>query len=198
MGFSFSSYEKVIKYIFAQNGKRIQSVYKEKNKITTIFKALKNKEQPWVPSIKSGYVFRIYKSELEKIIGDETEGMCGYLSVKADDESFKKVLIFSTIMNLPKQFHYSFVSEKLFDKQTLGLYTNNRGNVVGKIKSNCFSRLINKDKIYCSLSYVGEDGEADVTVVDKVGIPFYEKLGMKKADDVMQYNQIEWTEFAVQ
>lgn len=28
-------------------------------------------------------------------------------------------------------------------------------------------------------------------------IPFYEKLGMKKADDVMQYNRIEWTEFAV-
>jgi hypothetical protein len=26
-------------------------------------------------------------------------------------------------------------------------------------------------------------------------IPFYEKLGMKKADDVMQYNHMEWTEF---
>ena len=29
-------------------------------------------------------------------------------------------------------------------------------------------------------------------------IPFYEKLGMKKADDVMQYNHIEWTEFTVE
>lgn len=29
-------------------------------------------------------------------------------------------------------------------------------------------------------------------------IPFYEKLGMKKANDVMQYNHMEWTEFTVQ
>ena len=27
---------------------------------------------------------------------------------------------------------------------------------------------------------------------------FYEKLGMKKADDVMQYNHIEWTEWTVE
>ncbi len=29
-------------------------------------------------------------------------------------------------------------------------------------------------------------------------IPFYEKLGMKLSDDVMQYNKIEWTEFTVE
>ena len=29
-------------------------------------------------------------------------------------------------------------------------------------------------------------------------IPFYEKLGMKKADEVMKYNHIEWTEFTVE
>ena len=23
-------------------------------------------------------------------------------------------------------------------------------------------------------------------------VPFYEKLGMKRADDVMQYNHVEW------
>ena len=28
-------------------------------------------------------------------------------------------------------------------------------------------------------------------------IPFYEKLGMRKTNDVMQYNHIEWTEFTV-
>jgi len=28
-------------------------------------------------------------------------------------------------------------------------------------------------------------------------ITFYEKLGMKKSEDVMQYNKIEWTEFTV-
>ena len=29
-------------------------------------------------------------------------------------------------------------------------------------------------------------------------IPFYEKLGMKKADEVMKFNHIEWTEFTVE
>jgi hypothetical protein len=32
---------------------------------------------------------------------------------------------------------------------------------------------------------------------DENAIPFYEKLGMKKSDDVMQYNHIEWTEWTV-
>ena len=44
-------------------------------------------------------------------------------------------------------------------------------------------------------------GKKDIAVyliVNENAIPFYEKLGMKKADDVMQYNHIEWTEFKVQ
>lgn len=44
-------------------------------------------------------------------------------------------------------------------------------------------------------------GEKDIAVyliANEKAIPFYEKLGMKKAADVMQYNHIEWTEFTVQ
>lgn len=44
-------------------------------------------------------------------------------------------------------------------------------------------------------------GERDIAiylVANENAIPFYEKLGMKKADDVMQYNNIEWTSFTVQ
>ncbi|MEZ3515845.1 MAG: GNAT family N-acetyltransferase [Lachnospiraceae bacterium] len=44
-------------------------------------------------------------------------------------------------------------------------------------------------------------GEKDVAVyliANENAIPFYEKLGMKKANDVMQYNHIEWTVFSVQ
>ena len=44
-------------------------------------------------------------------------------------------------------------------------------------------------------------GEKDIAVyliANENAIPFYEKLGMKKADDVMQYNHIDWTEFTVQ
>lgn len=44
-------------------------------------------------------------------------------------------------------------------------------------------------------------GEKDIAVyliANEQAIPFYEKLGMKKADDVMQYNHIEWTAFRVE
>ena len=34
-------------------------------------------------------------------------------------------------------------------------------------------------------------------VANENAISFYEKLEMRKADDVMEYNHIEWTEFTV-
>ncbi|MCR5322783.1 MAG: GNAT family N-acetyltransferase [Lachnospiraceae bacterium] len=43
-------------------------------------------------------------------------------------------------------------------------------------------------------------GEKDIAVyliANEEAVPFYEKIGMKKADDVMQYNHIEWTEWTV-
>ena len=43
-------------------------------------------------------------------------------------------------------------------------------------------------------------GKKDIAVyliANENAIPFYEKLGMKKSDDVMQYNHIEWTEWTV-
>lgn len=43
-------------------------------------------------------------------------------------------------------------------------------------------------------------GEKDIAVyliANENAVPFYEKLGMKKSKDVMQYNKIEWTEFTV-
>ena len=44
-------------------------------------------------------------------------------------------------------------------------------------------------------------GEKDIAVyliANENAIGFYEKLGMKKSADVMQYNKIEWTEFVVE
>ena len=43
-------------------------------------------------------------------------------------------------------------------------------------------------------------GKKDIAVyliANENAIPFYERLGMKKANNVMQYNHIEWTEFIV-
>ena len=45
----------------------------------------------------------------------------------------------------------------------------------------------------------GEEKDIAVYLIaNENAVPFYEKLGMKKADDVMQYNKIEWTEFVVE
>ena len=44
-------------------------------------------------------------------------------------------------------------------------------------------------------------GEKDIAVyliANERAVSFYEKLGMVKADDVMQYNHIEWTGFTVE
>lgn len=44
-------------------------------------------------------------------------------------------------------------------------------------------------------------GEKDIAmylIANENAVPFYEKLGMKKATDVMQYNKIEWTTFVVE
>ena len=44
-------------------------------------------------------------------------------------------------------------------------------------------------------------GEKDIAVyliANENAVGFYEKLGMKKSLDIMQYNKIEWTEFTVE
>lgn len=197
LGFSYTAYEKTIRYVFSQYGMRNAKAYREKYRFKTMIKALTSKSEPWLPSIKEGYIFRIYKSDLKTIIGDDIYKMVDYLSVKAFDKSLKKVefedfkiliskpfvdfgdyfympLLFSTLMNLPKQFHYTFIAEKIFDKKTVGDYTGNRGDVVEELTASYLSRLLEKDKIYCSLSYQGEDGEADVTTVSSTGMLFCE------------------------
>ena len=43
-------------------------------------------------------------------------------------------------------------------------------------------------------------GEKDIAVylvANEIAVPFYEKCGMKKANDVMEYNHVVWTEFTV-
>ena len=44
-------------------------------------------------------------------------------------------------------------------------------------------------------------GEKDIAVyliANEEAVPFYENLGMKKSEEVMEYNRIEWTGFTVE
>ena len=44
----------------------------------------------------------------------------------------------------------------------------------------------------------GEENIIMYTCVNENAIPFYEKIGMWRPDDVMTYNRIEWTNFTVE
>ena len=35
-------------------------------------------------------------------------------------------------------------------------------------------------------------------VANEKAVPFYEKLGMKKSEEVMEYSHVEWTNFTVE
>ncbi len=51
-----------------------------------------------------------------------------------------------------------------------------------------------------SRAHQAAGGEKDIAVyliANENAVPFYEKLGMEKADDVMKYDKIEWTGFTV-
>ena len=44
----------------------------------------------------------------------------------------------------------------------------------------------------------GEENIIMYTCVNENAIPFYEKIGMKKPNDVMVFNHVEWTDFVVE
>ena len=44
-------------------------------------------------------------------------------------------------------------------------------------------------------------GKKDIAVyliANDKAVPFYEKIGMEKSDDVMQFSKVEWTDFVVE
>ena len=44
----------------------------------------------------------------------------------------------------------------------------------------------------------GEENIIMYTCVNENAIPFYEKIGMRKPNDVMVYSHVEWTDFTVE
>ena len=67
------------------------------------------------------------------------------------------------------------------------------------VDRNCVRQGIGKSLMKAALDAAG--GKRDIAVylvAHEDAVPFYEKLGMKKADEVMKYNHIEWTPFTVE
>ena len=67
------------------------------------------------------------------------------------------------------------------------------------VDRSCVRQGIGRRLMKAALALAG--GEKDIAVylaANEKAVPFYEKLGMKKADEVMKYNHIEWTEFTVE
>ncbi len=91
----------------------------------------------------------------------------------------KERLIVGTLFGLTDYSYWLYVTD-------LGVDRNYEGRGIGR------------QLMKTALEQAG--GEKDIAVyliANEKAVPFYEKLGMKKADDVMQYNHIEWTEFIV-
>lgn len=198
LGFTFTSCEKMIIHINHVYCERIEKVYREKNKVKNVLKTFCKRERLQLPSIKAGYIYRIDKTDLHEIIDqDEVNSICNYLCVKAYEGSFKEVendefkillskpfvdfgdyiympLLLPTLMNLPKLFHYTFIAEKIFDKDVMGVYTKYRGNLVEDFALQCFKRLVPEENIFKSLQYKDASGEADVTVCRPEGSLFCE------------------------
>ncbi len=66
------------------------------------------------------------------------------------------------------------------------------------VDRSCERQGIGKNLMKAALNLAG--GEKDIAVylvANEKALPFYEKIGMEKANDVMAYNHVEWTAFTV-
>lgn len=69
---------------------------------------------------------------------------------------------------------------------------------LGVIRS-CTGKGIGRQLIFKALEAAGgEDEIVMYTCANEDAIPFYEKIGMKKSEDIMEYNRMPWTSFTVE
>ena len=99
------------------------------------------------------------------------------LSLAAVDETGK---IMGVLMGLTDFAYWLFVTDLGVDR--------------GCVRQGIGAQLMRK-------AHALAGGEKDIgvyLVANSRAIPFYEKLGMEKSRDVMEYNHVEWTGFTVE
>lgn len=184
-GFSFSSCEKVLIYIYNVYLVQLSLCINEKIRFEFI----------------NNHAFRVNKKDLyQKFNQNEMNYMFDYLSVKigidiiapvslddfkilyskpfVDFGEYVYIPLFNiALMNMPKLFHYTFIAEKKFSKIVKEKYTKNRGDVVEQLAQQYLKRLF--DTTYVSLKYPYPDAtyEADVTAQSENATIFAEAKG---------------------
>lgn len=69
---------------------------------------------------------------------------------------------------------------------------------LGVIRS-CTGKGIGRQLIFKALEAAGGENEIVMyTCANEDAVPFYEKIGMKKSEDIMEYNRMPWTSFTVE
>lgn len=69
---------------------------------------------------------------------------------------------------------------------------------LGVIRS-CTGKGIGRQLIFKALEAAGGENEIVMyTCANEDAVAFYEKIGMKKSEDIMEYNRMPWTAFTVE
>jgi hypothetical protein len=184
-GFSFSTCQKVIMFIYKAYMNILLTSEETANRIAII----------------QSHGFKILKEILyQKFDKDEIDSLLLYLSIIPGDSNLKAVstndfnplyakpfvdfgnyiympIPVSTILNLPKIFHYTFIAERKFVQDVVDRYTENRGSVVEALAKQYFLRLF--DVVHLSLKYPknSKTFEADITAQSDNATIFAEAKG---------------------
>ena len=158
-----------------------------------------------------------FKKDKSKLM--EAAFMCKDIQIKEERISSTEYIEFLKRTDLGSQYPKERFEEriaKLVDHASISLVARNRENqIVGVlfgltdyaywlyvtdlgVDRNYLHQGIGTELMKTAHSLAGGEKEVAVYLIaNDNAIPFYEKLGMRKADDVMEYNHIEWTPFTV-
>lgn len=205
-GFAYELLKEVIKQIQAKHLDMdiVGLIEKENVKSIGLFEKLGFVQECYAESMGS-YVYVIYGKKI--VIKEEKISASEYI------EFLKRTNLGS---QYPKE-RFAERIEKLVANVPISLVARNeKGKIVGTIFGITdfaywlFITDLGVDRDYEGLgigsalvkkAHETAGGEKDIAiylVANENAIPFYEKLGMKKSGEVMEYNHIEWTGFVVE
>lgn len=190
-GFSFTHCKEIYIYIFQKYIEKTDVLMQQAEQL------IKNEEKN--PNVISTYnfIYRIEKGEIYKVFDKEiVDKWLDYFTVNPGkktnnqfnslsdfnilysrpiinyDEYFYLLLPVNALQNLHKVFHYEFIANKTFSKDTQENYKKLRGKVLEDLTAKYLRRLFNNKQVYESLFYFKDDHnledehrfEADITV----------------------------------